>query len=163
MLWQFQPMKHEALWFSLSLLLPVVPLISFRSSRAVCISIPLLISRTCRTLVTVCVCICVWVDVRIGRLASMSTLILVERCGHGGRDVSLRRTFMTDVRHQLAKDSESSPEWRFGFFGVVLLLPMARGAVSWAALPGSLLLAVGGVLGVGAQRSRDVAVSRRRG
>jgi hypothetical protein len=51
----------------------------------------------------------------------------------------------------------------FGFFGVVLLLPMARGAVSWAALPGSLLLAVGGVLGVGAQRSRDVAVSRRRG
>jgi hypothetical protein len=81
---------------------------------------------------------------------------------------------MTDIRHQLAKDSESSPVWRFrfyaaglsilfGFFGVVLLLPMARGVVSWAALPGSLLLAAGGVLGVGVQRSGDVAVSRRRG
>lgn len=35
--------------------------------------------------------------------------------------------------------------------------------MSWAALPGSLLLAVGGVFGVAAQRSCDVAVSRRRG
>jgi hypothetical protein len=51
----------------------------------------------------------------------------------------------------------------FGFFGVVLLLPMARGVVSWAALPGAALLIAGGVLGVGVQRSGDVPVSRRRG
>jgi hypothetical protein len=74
----------------------------------------------------------------------------------------------------MAKGAESPPAWRFrfyaaglsilfGFFGVVLLLPMARGVVSWAALPGSVVLAVGGVLGVSVQRGGDVAVSRRRG
>jgi hypothetical protein len=81
---------------------------------------------------------------------------------------------MADLRHQLAKETESGPVWRFrfyaaglsilfGFFGVVSLLPMARGVVSWAALPGSALLAAGGVLAVGVQRSGNVAVSRRRG
>lgn len=81
---------------------------------------------------------------------------------------------MTEVRRQLAQDTESPPVWRFrfyaaglsilfGFFGVVLLLPMARGAVSWMALPGGVLLAAGGAFGVAVQRSGDVAVSRRCG
>jgi hypothetical protein len=91
-----------------------------------------------------------------------------------GDGVSFRRSFMTDLRHQLAQETESPPVWRvrfyaaglsilFGFFGVVLLLPMARGVVSLVALPGSVLLAAGGVLGIRAQRGGDVAVSRRRG
>jgi hypothetical protein len=81
---------------------------------------------------------------------------------------------MTDLRHQLAKETESPPVWRFRFYaaglsilfgilGVVSLLPVARGVVSSAVLPGSVLLAVGGVLGIAAQRSDEVAVSRRRG
>jgi hypothetical protein len=81
---------------------------------------------------------------------------------------------MTDLRRQLAIESESPPVWRFrfyaaglsilfGVFGVVLVLPMARGVVSWAALPGGLLLAVGGVFGIVVQRSAEVAASRRRG
>jgi hypothetical protein len=84
--------------------------------------------------------------------------------------VSFRRTFKADLRRQLAAETESPPVWRFrfyaaglsilfGVFGVVLLLPMARGVVSWAALPGSVLLAVGGVLGVAVQRGG----ARRRG
>ena len=88
--------------------------------------------------------------------------------------MAFRRTFMTDLRRQLAKETESSPVWRFRFYGaglsilfgivgVVSLLPVARGVVSWAVLPGSVLLAVGGVLGIGAQRSGEVATSRRRG
>jgi hypothetical protein len=81
---------------------------------------------------------------------------------------------MTDLRHQMAQETESPPVWRFRFYaaglsilfgivGVVMLLPMARGVVSWLALPGGVLLVTGGVLGVGAQRSPDVATSRRRG
>jgi hypothetical protein len=81
---------------------------------------------------------------------------------------------MTDLRRQLATGTESPPVRRFrffaaglsivfGLFGVVLLLPMARGVVSWAALPGSVLLIAGGVLGIAVQRGVDVAVSRRRG
>lgn len=88
--------------------------------------------------------------------------------------MSLRRTFMADLRRQMATETESPPVWRFRFYGaglsivcgivgVVMVLPMARGVVSWAALPGGVLLAVGGVFGVGAQRSADVTVSRRRG
>src|SRR4051812_8648118 len=84
------------------------------------------------------------------------------------------RAFMTDLRHQLAKDTESRPVWRFrfyaaglsilfGFFGLMLLLPMARGVVSWAALPGGVLLVVGGVFGLAVQRSADVAFARRLG
>lgn len=88
--------------------------------------------------------------------------------------MSFRRAFVTDLRHQVAKETESPPVWRFRFYaaglsiifgivGVVSLLPVARGAVSWAVLPGSALLVVGGVLGIGAQRAGDVALSRRRG
>jgi polyferredoxin len=88
--------------------------------------------------------------------------------------VSFRRTFMNDLRRQVATETESPPVWRlrfyaaglsilFGVFGVVLVLPMARGVVSWAALPGALLLAVGGVFGVAVQRSAQIRVSRRRG
>jgi hypothetical protein len=74
----------------------------------------------------------------------------------------------------MAKETESPPVWRFRFYaaglsilfgivGVVMLLPMARGVVSWSALPGGVLLIAGGALGVGAQRSPDVATSRQRG
>ena len=88
--------------------------------------------------------------------------------------MSFRRTFMNDLRRQVATETESPPVWRFrfyaaglsilfGFFGVVLLLPMARGVVSWVALPGSVLLAAGGVFGIAVQRSAAIAVSRRRG
>ena len=43
-------------------------------------------------------------------------------------------------------------------------MPIARGVVSWAAGPGSVLLIAGGLFGVGVQRSGDdVPVSRRRG
>jgi hypothetical protein len=100
----------------------------------------------------------------------MSTL----RPSEGEKRVSFRRTFMTDLRRQLAAETESPPVWRFrfyaaglsilfGVFGVVLLLPMARGVVSWAALPGSVLLAVGGVLGIVVQRGAVIGTARRRG
>jgi len=86
----------------------------------------------------------------------------------------LRRGFTADVRHQLARESESRAVWRlrfygaglsilFGIFAVVLVLPVARGVVSWAVAPGCLLMLTGGVLGVRAQRAEDVAVSRRAG
>ncbi|GIM98230.1 hypothetical protein [Paractinoplanes toevensis] len=88
--------------------------------------------------------------------------------------MSFRRTFVDDLRRQTASGTESPPVWRvrfyaaglsilFGFFGLVLLLPMARGVVSWTALPGGLLLIAGGFFGIGAQRSRAVPVSRRYG
>ncbi|GIM78797.1 hypothetical protein [Winogradskya consettensis] len=82
---------------------------------------------------------------------------------------------MADVRRQLDADTESPPVWRFrffgaglsmmfGFVGLVSLLPMARGVISWAVAPGSLLLVVGGLYGFVVQRTRDdVRASRRAG
>ena len=81
---------------------------------------------------------------------------------------------MEDLRRQSAAQTESAPVWRirffaaglsigFGFIGLVLVLPMARGVVSWAAAPGAVLLVAGGVLGIRAQRADAVAVSRRLG
>jgi hypothetical protein len=88
--------------------------------------------------------------------------------------VSFRREFMDNVRQQLAADTESTWVWLmrrnaaglsagFGFLGLILPLPMALGDVSWAAVPGALLLIAGGVLGFVSWFSGDVWVSRRSG
>lgn len=88
--------------------------------------------------------------------------------------MSFRRTFRDGVRQQVARESESAQvrlfrfnaaglSIAFGIIGLVLFLPIARGLVSWAAAPGCVVMLAGGLLGVGAQRSSDVAASRRLG
>ncbi|NJC69100.1 DUF5353 domain-containing protein [Planosporangium thailandense] len=88
--------------------------------------------------------------------------------------MSFRRTFIADVRRQLAAETESSPIWRirfyaanlsilFGMIGLFGLLAMARGNVSWAIAPGCLVMLAGAVLGICAHRAAEIKTSRRFG
>ncbi|GAA1805634.1 hypothetical protein HC028_03380 [Planosporangium flavigriseum] len=88
--------------------------------------------------------------------------------------MSYRRTFMADVRRQLAAETESHAIWRirlyaaclsilFGMVGLSGFLSMALGNVSWAAAPGCLVMLAGGVLAIGVLPNRNIASSRRLG
>jgi hypothetical protein len=81
---------------------------------------------------------------------------------------------MDDLRAQFAAETESEAVGRmryyaaglsmlFGIFSLGGFLSMALGDLSWAAAPGSLLMLVGGPLGVLAQRTVHVPSSRRFG
>jgi len=80
---------------------------------------------------------------------------------------------MADLRHEVAQQTEGPLVRLVRFYGagvsigfgigVVTLLPVALGVVPWWVLPGSVLLVIGGVLGIGSQRADEVKVSRWRG
>jgi hypothetical protein len=88
--------------------------------------------------------------------------------------VSFRREFRDDVRQQTAADSESPAVARirfyaanlsilFGVIGLVAIIPLMAGDVSWSAAPGCALMVAGGALGAMVHVAGDVRAARRFG
>lgn len=85
-----------------------------------------------------------------------------------------RRTLQNDVRQQTAADTESPAVARvrfyaanlsivFGVIGLVSIIPLTAGEVSWAAAPGCALMVAGGALGGMVHVAGDIRSARRFG
>ncbi|GAA2561401.1 hypothetical protein GCM10010435_36390 [Winogradskya consettensis] len=88
--------------------------------------------------------------------------------------MSFRRTFRADVREQTAAQTESPAVARvrfyaanlsilFGLIGLVSIIPLMAGDISWAAAPGCVLMIAGGALGGMVHVAGGVQPARRFG
>ena len=88
--------------------------------------------------------------------------------------MSIRRTFSDEVRRQTAAETESPAVARvrfyaanlcivFGVIGLMAIVPLIDGDVSWAAAPGCALMVAGGALGAMVHVAGGVAAARRFG
>ncbi|MGA5304604.1 hypothetical protein ACPCHT_32165 [Nucisporomicrobium flavum] len=88
--------------------------------------------------------------------------------------MSFRRTFRDEVRAQTAADTESPAVARVRFYaanlcilagviGLVAIIPLLAGDISWAAAPGCALMVIGGALGGMAHVAGSVRAARRFG